>query len=302
MKKFIIGCAAFLGAAIAGPAFANLNVFACEPEWGALATEIGGEHVNVYTATTGGQDPHLVQARPSLIARARTADIRVCSGAELEVAWINLIVQQSGNANLQPGRPGAFDATSAVPLLERPASVDRSQGDIHAGGNPHVQTDPRNMIPIARAMALRFAQLDPSNAQTYQARQADFEQRWNAAVANWNRRAAPLRGVAILVQHHSWPYMLNWLGMTEIMPLEPQVGVPPSSGYLAQVLRRLQTSPARFVIRSAYEDSRPSEFIAQHAHMPAILLPFTVGGTPQATNLFSLYDDTITRLLAGIGQ
>lgn len=302
MKKFIIGCAAFLGAAIAGPAFANLNVFACEPEWGALATEIGGEHVNVYTATTGGQDPHLVQARPSLIARARTADIRVCSGAELEVAWINLIVQQSGNANLQPGRPGAFDATSAVPLLERPASVDRSQGDIHAGGNPHVQTDPRNMIPISRAMALRFAQLDPSNAQTYQARQADFEQRWNAAVANWNRRAAPLRGVAILVQHHSWPYMLNWLGMTEIMPLEPQVGVPPSSGYLAQVLRRLQTSPARFVIRSAYEDSRPSEFIAQRAHIPAILLPFTVGGTPQATNLFSLYDDTITRLLAGIGQ
>lgn len=302
MKKLIIGCATLLFAAIASPAHANLNVFACEPEWGALATEIGGDKVNVYTATTGGQDPHLVQARPSLIARARTANIRVCTGAELEVAWINLIIQQSGNTNLQPGRPGAFDATSAVRLVERPAGVDRAQGDIHAGGNPHVQTDPRNMIPISRAMAVRFAQLDPSNATTYQTRQADFERRWNVALQRWTQRAAPLRGVAILVQHHSWPYMLNWLGMTEIMPLEPQVGVPPSSGYLAQVLQRLQTRPARFVIRSAYEDSRPSEFIARRAHIPAIVLPFTVGGTPQATNLFTLYDDTITRLLTGIGQ
>jgi zinc/manganese transport system substrate-binding protein len=303
MKKLIIACAVLFGAAaFATPANANLNVFACEPEWGALATELGGDKVSIYVATTGGQDPHLVQARPSLIARARTANVRVCTGAELEIAWINLIVQQSGNTRIAAGQPGAFDATSAVRLLERPASVDRSQGDIHSMGNPHVQTDPRNMIPISRAMAQRFAQLDPSNAQTYQTRQADFERRWNAALQRWTQRAAPLRGTAILVQHHSWPYMLNWLGMTEIMPLEPRVGVPPSSGYLAQVLQRIQTQPARFVIRAAYEDSRPSDFIAQRAHIPAVLLPFTVGGTPAATNLFTLYDDTITRLLAGIGQ
>lgn len=302
MKKLIIACAALIGAAFATPAHANLNVFACEPEWGALATEIGGDRVSVYNATAGGQDPHQVQARPSLIARARTANIRVCTGAELEVGWLPLIIQQSGNANLQSGRPGAFEATSAVRLLERPASVDRSQGDIHAIGNPHVQTDPRNMIPISRAMAARFAQLDPANAETYRTRQADFERRWNAALQRWAQRAAPLRGVSILVQHHSWPYMFGWLGMTEIMPLEPRVGVPPSSGYLAQVLQRLQTTPARFVIRAAYEDGRPSEFIAQRANIRAVVLPFTVGGTPGATDLFALYDDTITRLLSGLGQ
>ena len=186
MKNLILACAALLGgAAFSAPAYANLNVFACEPEWAALATEIGGDHVSIYTATTGGQDPHLVQARPSLIARARTANIRVCTGAELEIAWINLIVQQSGNANLQAGRPGAFDAASAVRLVERPASVDRAQGDIHALGNPHVQTDPRNMLPISRALAARFAQLDPANAETYRTRQADFERRWNAALERW---------------------------------------------------------------------------------------------------------------------
>jgi zinc/manganese transport system substrate-binding protein len=303
MKKLLIAAAALFGAAaFATPASANLNVFACEPEWGALAAEIGGDKVSVYTATTGGQDPHQVQARPSLIARARTANITVCTGAELEIGWLPLIIQQSGNNRIAPGQPGSFDATSAVQLLERPASVDRSQGDIHAGGNPHIQTDPRNMIPISRAMAQRFAQLDPGNAAAYTARQAGFERRMTAAIARWAQRAAPLRGTAIAVQHHSWVYMENWLGLREVVPLEPHPGVPPSSGYLAQVLQRIQSQPARFVIRAAYEDSRPSEFIAQRAHIPAVMLPFTIGGTPGATDLFTLYDDTITRLLAGLGQ
>ena len=303
MKRLIIACAALVGAAaFATPASADLNVFACEPEWGALATEIGGDHVNVYTATVGGQDPHQVQARPSLIARARTATVAVCTGAELEIGWRPLIVRQSGNVRIAPGQPGAFDATSAVRLLERPANVDRSQGDVHAGGNPHIQTDPRNMIPVSRAMAQRFAQLDPSNAQTYTTRQADFERRWSEALARWQQRAAPLRGVSIAVQHRSWPYLINWLGLREVVALEPRPGVPASAGYLAQVLQRLETQPARFVIRAAYEDPRSGDFISQRAHIPAITLPFTVGGTPGATNLFTLYDDTITRLLAGLGQ
>jgi len=300
--KYAFVSIALMAAAVATPAHANLNVFACEPEWGALAGEIGGDKVSVYTATIGGQDPHQVQARPSLIARARTANVSVCTGAELEAAWLPLIVQQSGNNRIAASQPGAFSATSAVRLLERPASVDRSQGDIHAGGNPHIQTDPRNMIPVSRAMAQRFAQLDPTNAQTYTARQADFERRWNEALTRWTQRAAPLRGVAVVVQHRSWIYLQQWLGLNVVAVIEPQPGVPASSGRLAQVLQQLNATPARLVMRAAYEDSRPSEFIAQRASVPAVTLPFTVGGTPGATNLFTLYDDTITRLLAGLGQ
>jgi zinc/manganese transport system substrate-binding protein len=299
MRKSIIGAALLLLTGIA-PAYANLNVFACEPEWGALSSEIGGDKVSIYTATTGGQDPHLIQARPSLIAKMRNADILVCTGAELEIGWLPMLESQASNAKIQPGAPGSFFATNFVNLLEAPAALDRALGDIHAAGNPHVQTDPRNILTVAKAMGARFAQLDGANASYYQSRLADFEQRWNAALAKWAAQAAPLKGTPIAVQHLSWVYMENWLGLKRVIPLEPKPGVPASSGYLAEVLQRLQQQPAKFVIRAAYEDSRPSEFVAEKAGIPAIVLPFTVGGTDGAKDLFSLYDDTISRLLGGL--
>ena len=299
MRRSLLA-ALLMGLALATPANAGISVFACEPEWGALATEIGSDKVSVYTATTGAQDPHQIQARPSLIAKARTADITVCDGAELEIGWLPMILQQSGNGKLAPGQPGAFDATSVVRLLEQPGRLDRAEGDIHAAGNPHIQTDPRMMLPVAKALAARFSQIDGANAAFYAAREADFEKRWTAALARWTAKAAPLKGINIAVQHHAWIYMENWLGLHEVVPLEPKPGVPPSSGYLAEVLQKLQATPAKFVIRAAYEDDRPSAFVSEHAGIPAVILPFTVGGTDQAKDLFGLYDDTINRLLAGL--
>jgi len=299
MRKILFG-AALAGLAFATPASANLSAFACEPEWGALSSELGGDKVSVYNATTGAQDPHQIQARPSLIAKARTADITVCDGAELEIGWLPMILQQAGNSKIAVGQPGAFDATSYVRLLEQPSRLDRAEGDIHAAGNPHIQTDPRMIVPVAKALAARFAQIDSANAAYYAAREADFEKRWTVAIAKWTAQAAPLRGVNIAVQHHAWIYMENWLGLHEVVPLEPKPGVPPSSGYLAEVLQKLQATPAKFTIRAAYEDDRPSAFISEHANIPAVTLPFTVGGTDGAKDLFSLYQDTVNRLLAGL--
>jgi len=299
MRKFLIG-AALLAAFAATPAAANLSVFACEPEWGALSTEVGGDKVSVYTATTGAQDPHQIQARPSLIAKARTADITVCEGAELEIGWLPMIIQQSNNSKIAPGQPGSFEGTRYVRLLEQPTSLDRAQGDIHAASNPHIQTDPRMMLTVSKALAERFAQLDPANAATYSAREADFTKRFSAAIAKWAAEAAPLKAQPIAVQHHAWIYMENWLGLHEVVPLEPKPGVPPSSGYLAEVLQKLQQQPAKFVIRAAYEDDRPSTFISEKAGIPAVVLPFTVGGTDGAKDLFGLYEDTIHRMLGGL--
>jgi zinc/manganese transport system substrate-binding protein len=282
------------------PAHADLNVFACEPEWGALVNELGGDKVEVYVATTGKQDPHQIQARPSLIAKARAADLTVCSGSELEVGWMPMIARQAANAKINPGAPGSFEAASYVRMLEVPARLDRSEGDVHPGGNPHIQTDPRNIAAVAVPLAQRMIELDPGNAAYYNARYTDFANRWNAAMAKWQQEAAPLRGVPVAVQHKNWAYLFDWLGIQEVVALEPKPGVPPSSGYLAQVLDTLSHKPVTMVIRAAYEDSRPSDFIAERAKIPEVVLPFTIGGDDEAKDLFGLYDDTIARLLAGL--
>lgn len=282
------------------PAAAAVEVFATVPEWAALAQEIGGDKVRVYSATQGLQDPHRIDAKPSLIARARSAQLVVATGAELEVGWLPVVVRESGNARIQPGQPGYFEAARYVAMLEVPAVLDRAHGDVHAGGNPHVQTDPRNLFRIGEALAARLAELDPPNAAAYQAGYRDFAGRLRNAVARWEKEAAPLRGVPILVQHKAFPYLQNWLGLTEVGCLEAKPGVEPSSAQLAGIVAQQAARPAKMVIRAAYQYDAPSRWIAERARIPAVTLPFTIGGTPEAKDLFSLYDDTVRRLLKGL--
>jgi zinc/manganese transport system substrate-binding protein len=303
MRRAILGAlgAGLVALGLSTPAAAaGLQVFACEPEWAALSSEIGGDKVSVYSATTGVQDPHQIQARPSLISKARTADLTVCTGAELEIGWLPMIVTQAANKKIVAGSRGVFQPTDYVNLLEKPSSLDRSQGDIHAGGNPHIQGDPRNMLPVSKALADRFAELDPANAATYHARQAAFAVKWQVALNRWAAEAAPLRGQPIAVQHRSWVYLESWLGVRRVIALEPKPGVPPSSGYLAQVLEVLKKTPVKMIIRAAYEDGRPSEFVGGRSGTPAVMLPYTIGGSDQAKDLYSLYDDTLNRMLKAL--
>ncbi|ODU02294.1 MAG: zinc ABC transporter substrate-binding protein [Thiobacillus sp. SCN 63-1177] len=295
MKAFRL----FVFLVAAWPVFAHaaLNVFACEPEWGALATELGGANVKVYTATTAFQDPHHIEARPSLIAQMRRADLAVCTGAELEIGWLPVLLRQAGNAAIQPGQPGYFEAAQQVALLGKPTVLDRAQGDIHAAGNPHIQTDPRNIARVAQALGARLAELDPGHAAAYKSRLADFNTRWNAAMARWQAQAAPLKGMPIAVQHEGFPYLENWLGLKQVAVLEPKPGVAPSIGHLAEIVAQLKTTPAKLVIRAAYQDPRPSEWLAEHAGIPAVAMPFTVGGSDRARDLFGLFDDSVAQLL-----
>lgn len=292
-----------LGAVALGvslPASAALRVLACEPEWGALAQELGGDKLEVTLATTARQDPHHVQAKPSLIARARNADLLACTGAGLEVGWLPILLQQSSNPKIQSGRPGNFAASDFVQKLDVPTRVDRSEGDVHPEGNPHIQTDPRNIAKVAAAMALRLEQIDPANRAFYQQREQGFAQRWNAAIARWSVQAAPLRGTPILVQHKAWSYLERWLGLQSVDALEPKPGVEPTASHLQEILAHQKERPAHLVIYAAYQDPRSAEWVAERAKIPAVPLPFTVGGTPAAKDLFGLFDDTVARLLKGV--
>jgi len=293
--KCAIALAAWLAAQ---PAAAALNVLACEPEWGALTKELGGDKASVYVATNALQDPHHIEARPSLIARARSADLVVCSGAELEVGWLPLLQTQSGNPKIQTGQPGYFEAANYVVKLEVPKVLDRAQGDVHPGGNPHIHLSPYNIEKIATALAQRMAQLDGKEAAYYQARAKAFLERWRQAIGKWEKEGAPLKGMAIVVHHKNFSYLNEWLGLREVGELEPKPGLPPTTSHLSGLLSRLGKDPAKAVLRSAYNDPQASEWLSARAKIPAIMLPFTVGGSDQAKDLFGLYDDTLARLLA----
>jgi len=296
MKKLLLTFLGLLFSAYAIPSHAALNVLACEPEWAALATEIGGNKVNVSSATTAQQDPHRIEARPSLIAKARNADLLACTGLELEAGWLPVLLQQSGNLKIAPGQPGHFEAGQYVARLDVPTSVDRSQGDVHASGNPHIQQNPHNIARVADALAARMISLDSANTNYYRSRHKDFSSRWQAAIKKWEQQGARMKGVAVVEHHKNMEYLLGWLGMREVGTLEPKPGVEPSAAHLTKLLNQLNQQPAKMVIRSAYQDGRASRWLSERAHIPAVVLPFTVGGDDQASNLFSLFDRTIQLL------
>lgn len=276
---------------------AALNVFACEPEWGALAQELGGDKVAVFTATNAMQDVHHIEAKPSLVAQLRKADLLVCTGSELEIGWLPVLLRQAGNTKVLAGKAGNFEAAHYVRMLEVPSRLDRADGDVHPGGNPHIQTDPRNIAKVGDALSERLAEIDAANATFYQAKHKDFAQRWQEASKRWEAQAAPLKGMAIVVQHKGFPYLEDWLGLREVATLEPKPGVEPTSSHLSEVLTQLQRQPAKMVIRAAYNSERPSLWLSEKAKIPAVALPYTVGGSDRAKDLFSLFDDTIQRLL-----
>ena len=281
-------------------AHADLKIFATVPEWGALAESLGGNKVQVYTATTGMQDPHRIQARPSLIAKARSANLLIATGAGLEVGWLPTVQREANNAGIMPNQPGFIEVSRYVRMLDIPAVVDRTMGDVHAEGNPHIQTDPRNLLPIAKAVSARMQQLDPENAGYYQTQLSQFDQTWQANLQRWQKQAAPLRGVKVWYQHDGYPYMNAWLDLNQVGVLEPRPGVEPSSRQLADILQHQQSVQGRMVIASAYLNDAPAKWLSEKAGIPVVVLPFTVGGNEQAKNLTALYDDTVKRLLTGL--
>ena len=286
--------------AVASPTLAALNIFACEPEWGALAQELAGDKASIYSATTALQDPHRIEARPSLIARVRSADLLICTGSELEIGWLPLLLTQSGNSRIQLGAPGYFEASLYVARIDIPKTIDRSLGDIHASGNPHIHLDPRNIARVADALTERLVQLDPANADAFKARANSFRERWRAALSRWEKEAARLKGVPVVVYHKDMSYFLNWAGMREAGSLEPKPGLPATPAHLAELVEKMKREPAKVIVYSAYNSPKAAEFLSDRTKIPALMLPFTIGGTDKAKDLFGLFDDTIARLLESV--
>lgn len=300
ISKAIFRCVLLVSImAASGVAHSALRIFACEPEWAALAEEIGGDRVKVFTATTPFQDAHHIEARPSLIAKVRRADMLICTGAELEVGWLPLLLRQSGNDAIQIGQPGYFLAAEVVDRLEVPERLDRSEGDIHAAGNPHVHLDPRRLLLIAQAFTERLTLVDPDNADWYRARTEDFGRRWQQAIDRWQAGSSQLQGESVVVYHTAFSYLLDWLGIKAVADLEPKPGLPPTTAHLAKVLATVKSSQPRAILVASFQDDKAAAWLSDRSGLPVIRLPFTVGGDPAAKDLFGLFEITLS-LLQGL--
>lgn len=283
--------------ALSMTAQANVQIFACEPEWATLAKELAGDRANTFAATHAGQDPHHIQARPSLIAKLRSSDLAICTGAGLETGWMPMLQRRARNPKVMPGEPGYLEAAGQVERLEIPAALDRAEGDVHGDGNPHVQLDPRRVLEIAKALSSRLQTIDPANKAHYLQRAEAFSRRWLAAIQRWEAQAHALKGKRVIVHHREWTYLLDWLGMQRVGSLEPKPGIPPTLSHLAD-LKELQ---ADRIIVSPLNDDKPSTWLHEQTGTDVVVLPQTVGAVKGTEDLFGLFDEIIRRLTTGDG-
>jgi zinc/manganese transport system substrate-binding protein len=277
-------------------AIAQLNIFACEPEYAALALELAPE-AKIYSATTAMQDPHQVQARPSLIAKMRQADLVICAGAELEVGWLPMLQMKAANAQVRNTDKGLFFAAEHVETLDKMSNVDRSMGDVHSSGNPHVHFSPERMLLIAKALTLKLIQLDAEQSELYQQRLQSFDKRWKLASVKWKKIASNLQGMKVIAYHSSFRYLFEFVGIEQVADLEPKPGLPPTSSHLATLLKRVKQGDISAIVVASYQDQRGANWLAEKSNLPVIVLPLSIGGNEQSIDLFSLYNNVLGLLI-----
>lgn len=278
------------------PVRADVRVFACEPEWAALAREVGGEKIDAFSATHAGQDPHHIRAKPSLIAKIRRADLLFCSGAGLEIGWLPLLLKRGAPAGIQPGKPGHLMATDHVEVLEKTTVTDRSQGDVHPEGNPHVHLDPRNLIRLATVLQQRLATLDSAHAEYYRDRAASFTKNFARQLAEWERRAIALKDMPVIVHHKSWSYLVQWLGLRQVASLELKPGIPPNPTHLGSLLQTVRAQPVKALLLSPYDPIGPADWLHGKTGIPIVNLPYTVNRDAVPGSLAKMFEKTLSQL------
>lgn len=266
--------------AISGAGAAQaFSIFVCEPEWGALVKALHPS-AQVFSATTHLQDPHHIEARPSLIAQLRQADLAVCTGAGLEVGWLPMLQARSGNAKVQDGQPGMFYAAKFVKLIgQYEGVITPFSGDVHPEGNPHFHTDPRRLLQVALALRDRLIQLNPSEENSITAQHAQFSQALTDRLSGWEAKAARLKGKSVLTQHATFGYLWDWLSIKSIGDLEPKPGMPPTPKHLERLRAQMSQSAAQAIIIAQHHDKRPAQWLVQQqatGKTPLVILPATV--------------------------
>ncbi len=283
-------------------ASAKLRVVATIETLADLCRQVGGDRVDVTSLSHGYQDPHFVEAKPSLVLALNRADALVYVGLDLEVGWLPPLVQQSRNAHIQRGLPGNIDASTGISVEDVPnipADQLRAMGDIHPLGNPHYWIPPRNARGIARVLAQHFTELDAAGGAAYKANLAVFERRLDGKEKDWEKAAAPLSGINVVTYHKSWSYVAEWLKMHEVGYIEPKPGIPPTANHTAQLIELMRKSNVKLVIVESFYPSSLAKFVAENGHARLVSAPSDVGATPAIKTYFDLGDAVVAALVGG---
>ncbi len=280
----------------------KLNVLACEPEWAALTYALGDESFKIYSATTYAQDPHHIQARPSLIAKARKADILVCSGAELEVGWLPVLLRKSGNPDIQPGTPGYFMATDYVELLDKRDKVDRSEGDVHGAGNPHIHFDPERMKSVAKALSQVLIEKLPEKKSLIESNLSAFLESIDETVLELDDEVSQLKGKQLVVQHDNWVYLFEWLEIDKVAELEPKPGLPPTTSHLTSLLDVVNKDSTDLIIYSSYQDPKAAKWMSSKTGVERLELLYSVKEWDDKHALQNFYKHIVTSINQAISS
>lgn len=299
---FVAAVAALLLAGLGARAEAKLRVVASIETLADLSRQVGGDRVDVTSLSRGVQDPHFVDAKPSLVLALNRADAVVYVGLDLEIGWLPPLVQQARNARIQRGQPGNIDASTSIrpeDVPNVPSDQLRAMGDIHPLGNPHYWIPPKNARAIARLLAERFAALDADGGAAYRAGLARFEAQLASKEKQWESAAAPLRGTRIVTFHKSWSYVARWLGMEEVGYIEPKPGIPPTANHTAQLVEAMKKTGVRLVVVESFYPSTMARFVAENGRARLVSAPSSVGATPAIKTYFDLVDAVIAALRGG---
>ncbi len=281
---------------------AALRVVTTTEGLAALARDAGGDKVDVQFLSRGIQDPHFVDANPTLAVKLRQADLLIDVGLDLEIGWLPPLVNQSRNPQIQPNGERRLTAANFVHVLDIPTGpVDRSLGDLHPAGNPHFMDDPRAAAAVVAGIATKLGQIAPADAPYFASRSADFRKRIDADLTRWKAVLAPVRGRPVVAQHQTMSYLMDWTGLRVAAYLEPKPGVPPPPSHLADVVRIVRADAVKALLVENYYDPKSAEVVARHTGAKVVTIPGDVGGAPGA-DTYEKYIDLLVKLISGALQ
>ncbi|HEX9366370.1 MAG TPA: metal ABC transporter substrate-binding protein [Vicinamibacterales bacterium] len=304
MKRFFTTAAGLSALLLIGAApsrGATLNVVTATQDLASIAQEVGGDKIKVTSLAKGYQDPHFVEAKPSFVLILNKADLLIVVGRDLEIGWLPPLITQSRNAKIQPGSAGYLDPSQTAKILEMPTgTLTRAEGDVHPLGNPHYWLDPENGRRIAKAIEKKLTELDAANAAVYAQREEDFEKRLSAAEQRWKGQMAPYKGLKVVTYHRSWPNFADAFGLEVIGYIEPKPGIPPTPQHTLDVINAMKAQNVKIIMVEPYFDTKTPDSIAANTGAKVLIMPPSVGGVPQASDYFKLFDTDIAMLTGAI--